>query len=316
MMSSQALEAFDSPASLTGSPPRGRLAVGAAGAVTALAGAIHLALTGEHFEEGPLFGAAFLAMSIYQVVLAGLLLFRPGPLVYRAGIWGSGLIIATYLITRVLPPPTATAPEEVTALGVAATTLELAALILLVTVLPDAGGRSIPIPAWLGGLLVGVATPPLWLFVTGVFTWLKEPWPGSPWLQIYESAVPVYNGAVHGPILPQLYLFLPAWALVGALALGVLVGVNVWLTARLSRCGCITGRRGRLSFFGVLPAVFAAPVCCGVPLAAIFGLPVAVLFNAALFATGAALLLLGANATLLLRAQARALADVHRLGAV
>lgn len=74
---------------------RTRGAVVAAAVVTALAGSIHLLLTAEHFEEGALFGSAFLAMGLYQVALAGVLLFRPGPLAYRGGIWGAGLIIAT-----------------------------------------------------------------------------------------------------------------------------------------------------------------------------------------------------------------------------
>jgi len=44
-----------------------------------------------------------------------------------------------------------------------------------------------------------------------------------------------------------------------------------------------------------LPAAFAAPVCCSLPLAAILGLSTATLFAAAPFATAASVAILGAN---------------------
>ena len=152
-------------------PTASRAAVLAAAAATAGAGVVHLALIREHFGEGLLFGLAFVVMAGYQLALGGVLVARPSRRAYQAGIWGSALIVAVYLSTRVVPPPTAATPETVTPLGVIATSLELAALVLLVTVLPDSEGRRWPIPAWVGGLLVGLATPVLWIFVTGALQW-------------------------------------------------------------------------------------------------------------------------------------------------
>lgn len=58
----------------------------------------------EGFAEGIIFGLAFVGMAAYQLVLAGLLVARPSPRAHRAGIWGSALIVAVYLTTRVVPP--------------------------------------------------------------------------------------------------------------------------------------------------------------------------------------------------------------------
>lgn len=272
-----------------------RWAVVSAAIAAGLAGAIHLALTPEHFGEGVVFGVAFLAMALFQVGLATALVFRPGPLAYRAGIWGSGLIIATYLATRVLPPPTAGAPEEITALGVAATTFELVALLLLVVALPGSEERHGRVPAWLSGVLVGGATPVGWVFVSGALQWTQEAAGSGPGLGWYEGRLGPLLPAVYGYVTDQLYLFLPWWAAAAALLLGILAGANVWLAVRLGRERSISCLRQRVGLLGLLPAVFAAPVCCGVPLAAAFGLSTATLFAAAPFATGAAILALGGN---------------------
>lgn len=280
----------------------------AAAIVSALAGSIHLLLTPEHFEEGVLFGGAFVTMGLYQVALAGLLLTRPGPLAYRAGIWGAGLIVATYLFTRVLPAPTATSPEPVTALGVAATTLELATLILLVAALPEGRGPAIAVPAWLGGLLVAVATPPTWLFVSGSLQWTEpSPWPTPSLSWFTAGPVGQMSPALYGWLTDRLYLFLPWWVALGALVLGLLAGGNAWLASQLRREQRISCRRQRLSLLGLLPATFAATVCCGVPLAAIFGLSTATLFAGAPFATAVSIGLLAGNLALLARRRSAAL---------
>src|SRR5579884_1393000 len=74
-----------------------RLATLAAAVTVALAGLIHLVLIPEHFAERFLYGVVFTAMALFQLTLAWLLLRRPGPRVYRAGIWGSGLIVLVYV---------------------------------------------------------------------------------------------------------------------------------------------------------------------------------------------------------------------------
>lgn len=309
-MTEPAPSATSSPTSSLISPlDRQRLAVGSAAIVTALAGGVHLALVEEHFEEGFLFGVAFLAMAVYQLVVAILLVARSGPVAYRAGIWGSGLIVATYVVTRVLPPPTAAAPEPVTPLGVAATTLELAALVLLVTILPDTPGPSRPRSRLPVALAVALGVPPLWVFVTGGVQWVDpSPWPTPQTPQLQWGVfgpIGQLSPALYGWLTDRLYLFLPWWVGPAAIGLGVLAGANVWLASRLRRERRISCRRWRLSLFGLLPAAFAATVCCGVPLAALFGLSTASLFAGAPFATATSIGLLAANLAWL----------VHRQGA-
>jgi hypothetical protein len=276
-------------------PDRGRAAVLLAAIVTGLAGIIHLSLIEEHFEESTLFGIVFLAMAAYQLVVAGLLVGRPGPRAYQAGILGSALIVATYVATRVLPPPTADVPEDITPIGVVATTLELAALILLALALPEAPGRRWPIRASFLGVLAGLATPPLWAFVTGALQWTQLASPGAPALDVFDGPVGLLLPAVYGYVTDHLYLFLPWWAGIAAAALGLLVGGNVWLATRLRREQRISCRRQRVSVLGFLPAAFTASTCCSVPLAALFGLSTATLFAAAPWATLAAIVMLSAN---------------------
>jgi hypothetical protein len=272
-----------------------RIAVLAAAGAAGGAGLVHLVLIGEHFEEGVLFGLAFTAMAAYQLGLGFLLIARPSRLAYQAGIWGSALIVAVYVATRVVPRLTATRPEEITPLGVVATSLELAALILLVIALPDTEGRDWPVPAWVGGLLIGVVTPILWVFVTGAVQWAGPVSYRVPNLSIDPSVQGTLTPTLYGWLTDRLYLFLPWWAALGALALGLLAGVNVWLATRLRRAALISGRRRRVGLLALMPAAFAAPVCCGIPLAALLGIPTATLFAGAPFATATAFGLLAGN---------------------
>jgi hypothetical protein len=71
--------------------------------VVGLAGLIHLRLVREHFEEQFVYGLVFTALALFQLTLALLLAVRPGPRVYRVGIWGSGLIVLVYVATRLIP---------------------------------------------------------------------------------------------------------------------------------------------------------------------------------------------------------------------
>src|SRR5229473_741591 len=105
--------------------------------VVGLAGLIHLSLIREHFEEQFVYGLVFTALAMFQLTLALLLAVRPGPRVYCVGIWGSGLIVLVYVVTRLIPLPGASVPEEVDTLGIAATGLELVAVLLLAIALPE-----------------------------------------------------------------------------------------------------------------------------------------------------------------------------------
>lgn len=271
-----------------------------------LAGAIHLALTDEQFRRGTAAGVIFLALGIYQILSGAALLVRPGPRAYRAGTWGSGLIVAAYVAAKVIPIPAAAIPPPISALGVTASVLDLAALILLATVLPetrDTRTRNGRIPAWRGGLAVGLAAPILWLFVTGALLWVNyDAFPVSPAPRLFWNPnrsgliTPALYGFVTDRVVTGwLYLFLPWWAGIGAALLGMLAGANVWLATRLRSDGRISCRRRRTGLLGLLPAAFAAPVCCGLPLGALFGLSTATLYAGAPFATAAALGLLTWN---------------------
>src|SRR3989442_12634635 len=78
--------------------------------VVGLAGLIHLSLIREHFEEQFVYGLVFTILALFQFILALLLTVRPGPAVYRLGIWGSGLIVLVYVVTRLIPWPWASVP--------------------------------------------------------------------------------------------------------------------------------------------------------------------------------------------------------------
>jgi hypothetical protein len=133
--------------------------------VVGLAGLIHLSLIREQF----VYGLVFTALALFQFNLAFLLAVRPGPRVYRVGIWGSGLIVLVYVVTRLIPLPGASVPEEVDALGIAATGFEIAAVLLLAVALPEPATtrRTHGAPLW-WGLGGAVVFAPLWLILTGV----------------------------------------------------------------------------------------------------------------------------------------------------
>lgn len=128
--------------------------------VIGLAGLIHLSLMREHFAEQILYGLIFTALAIFQLTLAFLLAGWPGPAVYRVGIWGSGLIVLVYVVTRLIPLPGASVPEEVDAPGIAVTSLELVAVLLLAVALPEPATSRRPrgAPLWWG--IVGVVAAP------------------------------------------------------------------------------------------------------------------------------------------------------------
>lgn len=275
-----------------------RVLVVLAAMVLGLAGTIHLVLTDEQFLRGTAVGATFLALGLYEVVAAAALMFRPGRRALRAGRWGTGLIVAAYIATKVLPFPPPASPPPVSALGVTGSVLDLIGVLLLATALPDRPARGRVVPGWIAGLLVGLATPVVWLFLTGTLQWVAtDAFPVRPVARLFWN--PDRSGlltpALYGFVTDGLYLFLPWWAGIGALALGILAGANVWLATTLLRDRHIACRQ-RTGLIGLLPAAFAAPVCCALPLAAVFGLSTATLFAGAPIATAASAGLLAGNA--------------------
>jgi hypothetical protein len=251
-----------------------------------VAGLIHLALIREHFAEHFVYGLVFTALALFQLTLALLLGVRPGPRVYRLGIWGSGLIVLVYVLTRLIPLPGASAPEEVDALGIVATVLELAAVLLLALALPEPATmqRARGAPLWWGLGSAG-AFAPLWLIATGVMQWTDAVYPTSlAWYGTasWSTLTPILAGSP----LPHLWLAAPWWSLPAALLLAVLVGLTRWLSTRMLIAGSVSGRGRRARLLTLLPAGLAAPVCCSAstPLLALLGVPLVLGIWAAPFA--------------------------------
>jgi hypothetical protein len=267
-----------------------------AAAIVGLAGLIHLLLAPAHFAEQTLYGVGFTGLGLVQLALAAALLIRPGSSVDRAGIWTSALIALVYAATRLVPPPGATAPEEIEALGVLTTGLELTALVLLTLVLPEPAARPTTrvsaVPAW-WGVGGGLITAPLWLIATGMLHWTSAEVRALffVWYGRQSSITPALAGAP----LPHVWLFAPWWTLVSATAMAALVGLNLWQSTRLALGGRASCRLRRASLLTLLPAELSGPLCCGAPLVALLGAPALLSLALAPYATGLSLLLLTAQ---------------------
>jgi hypothetical protein len=140
--------------------------------VVGSAGMVQLALVREHFAEHIVSGLVFLTLALFQLNFALLLALRSGPAAYRVGRWGSGLIVLVYIATRLFPLAGAGAPEGSSMIGMAATGLELATVVLLAAALPAPEARRTLRGApgvWAVGGALGFAL--LWLPLTGVVQW-------------------------------------------------------------------------------------------------------------------------------------------------
>ncbi len=242
--------------------------------VVGLAGVIHLSLIREHFAEQFVYGLVFTALAIFQLTLALLLAVRPGPAVYRVGIWGSWLIVLVYAVTRLIPLPGASGPEEVDVLGVAATSLEIAAVLLLAVALPEpeTSRRRQSAPLW-WGLAGAIVFWHLWLILTGIVQWTAVYI--APLIRVGTDSWAALTPLLVGEPLPHVWLAAPWWSLPAAFVLAVLVGLNLGYSTRLVSTGYVTARRRRARLLTLLPAGLAAPVCCtaSTPLLALLGVP-------------------------------------------
>ena len=107
------------------------VALASAGAAT-----IHFAVIAQHFEEYWLFGSFFIAVAIAQLAWAMLVVVRPSPAVYLAGVAGNAAVAATWVISRTTGLPLGPEPGEPEPVGTAdgvATAFEV--LIAAVTLL-------------------------------------------------------------------------------------------------------------------------------------------------------------------------------------
>jgi hypothetical protein len=90
------------------------IALASAGAAT-----IHFAVIAPHLEEYWLFGSFFIAVAIAQLAWAMLVLFRPSPAVYLAGVVGNAAVAATWVVSRTTGLPLGPEPGEPEPVGTA-----------------------------------------------------------------------------------------------------------------------------------------------------------------------------------------------------
>lgn len=282
-------------------PPRAHPSVGNAlvGALVAAAASVHLALTPEHFEEGIQFGLFFLAASAFQLWLAWALVRRPGPFVYRAGLWGSAALVATWMATRLIPPPGAEAPEPVDLWGVLATALEIGAIVALASALPAVGPPPGSAKRRLLAVGAGLGFALLVLLASGAITPVPPRGP-APLLQfgLWRTSYWRFNGLML--VARQWSAVVPWLTLAFVVPSALLVGWTVSLAMRLPGAErCSARRRGVLA---ALPACATVPVCCSVPVTAFAGwAAVGTLFRWTPWLMAASLVLVAANAWILRR---------------
>lgn len=262
---------------------------------------VHVFLTPEHFREGPQFGLFFLAADIFQVWLVFALLLMPGPRVYRTGLWGSAVLVATWMITRLIPPPGAASPEPVELLGVVATALEIAAIVALVSTLPAVGPPPTARTRRTLAGAIGAGFAALVLLASGVVAVIPPgKWTGPSFL-LRMYPLPSWRLTGIWIVVAGRWSALIPWVTIGFLALAsVLVAQAVSLTLRLPAAQrCSVRRRG---LFAALPAVATVPVCCGAPVAAVAGgVTVGALFRWTPVLMGVSLILLSAHVFVLER---------------
>ncbi len=262
---------------------------------------VHLFLTPEHFREGPQFGLFFLAADAFQLWLAFALLLMPGPRVYQIGLWGSAALVATWMITRLIPPPGAPKPEPVELWGVVATALEIAAIVALASNLPSVSPPPSSAARRVMAVAIGAGFAALVLLASGVVTVIPPGrWPGpSNLFRLY----PLGSWRLTGIwiVFAGRWSALIPWLTLGFIALAsVLVAQTVSLALRLPAVERCSVRRHGL--FAALPALATVPVCCGAPVAAVAGgVAVGTLFRWTPALMGLSLILLSLNAVVLER---------------
>lgn len=282
--------------------PRANWMPAVIGSLAWLVAAIHLVLTPEHFQERFVYGAFFLAASVFQILLGWFLLFRPGPRVYRAGAVGSLVLIATWIVTRAVVPPLSPegGAEPVTLLGVLVTGAELATLMLLATALPIPTAKR-RWTRWHWGAAAGFTFAGLFLLASGALSYVS--FAGDPpSLSSLNPGFSLNYPVVYGLLLPRLWVA-GSWSTFAFLAIAaVLVAANVaTVTGRQAVAPeCNPRPRGLLA---VAPSLFAASGCCAMPLALFLGTSViGFLFKATPWLLLVTIAMLGSNLMVMRRA--------------
>ena len=248
------------------------------GSVVGLAGVIHAALTPAHFSERAAYGVFFVGAAGFQVTVAAVLLRRRAPAqqVYAIALWGSLALIALWIVTRAVAPPLGDAPEEVSAAGVAATGLELAALIGLAVAMPRrqfaaTRNRSRVAAAW--GIIAGLAFALLFALASSTAVYQTKALPQSltvPSVTVYGRSLGTQSPWVQLLLTRHLYLHgaasTLAFLVASAVLLGLATGLAVAVGRRAPACAPSRARWG-----GLAPSFLAVPSCCAAPLAGFLG---------------------------------------------
>lgn len=235
-----------------------------------VAGLIHLILIPEHFGESLLFGVVFTAMAALQLGLAVALLWAPTARVYRVALAATLVLLGTWAGTRFVAPPTGSGPEEVDVWGVIVAGVELAVVVLLASSVPSLGARPRRRSAWAAAAAFGFAV--IYLLASGS-AGSEPPLDGYGFVSLdtltgdFSTTIPaavVYlNGGRVFVTLPwSTGIFLPIAS--------ALVAAQVYLALGMAACAprLKARRRGTIS---LIPALFAAPICCGAPLLSFLG---------------------------------------------
>lgn len=243
------------------------------------AGAVNLALTPQRFAPHVLYnnvrsgslgyGIFFLVASLAEIVLAGALLLRPSPRVFRTGALVAVGLVVGWLVARATAPPLV--PQFSNARAEVGNGLELAAIVTLLLALPVGGQSATGRPRFARGwaALAGSTFALAFLLATGSLAHVPydlakqgpTPWVHvdtvvgstflSPWLQVAFSRH-VEIGAPWSVL---------TFAVVAGALFALTAGLAVGLARRSGLC-----RPHTTGFAAAAPALLAVPTCCGTAL--------------------------------------------------
>lgn len=247
-------------------------------AVLLAAGATNLVLTREHFAPHVLYnnvrsgslgyGIFFLGASLAEILLAGALLLRPSPRVFRAGAPMAVGLIGGWLIARATAPPLV--PEFSSASADVGNGLELAAIVtLLIGLRIGVSAEAKPRFARGWAALAGPTFALLFLLASGSlahvpFNLAKQG--ATPWLHVDTSRGFGFASPWLGVAFSKHVILGASWAVLAFVVVaGALFALTAGLTVGLARCprACRPQAPG---IAAVAPAFVAVPTCCGAAL--------------------------------------------------
>ncbi len=182
----------------------------------------------------------------------------------RADTIAAALVVGAALIhVLLLPaPPGQAVPEKVPWVGVLSLILEIAAVAALAVGLPvHSGTRKRAGSLWMPALAAGLAVFLLDLVAAGDLSYSQVTIPRPDAVGVYANGLGSLSPALTATVNHRWSLYLPllgtALALLVAGLLAAAVRMTLEVVRRRRQCSA------RLGLLGVVPASFAAPVCCG-----------------------------------------------------